>query len=115
MLNRMVESPEALDEVFHALGSAPRRQMLAALAEGDRTVGDVAGPLDMSLAAVSKHLKVLETARLVERRPSGRMTICRLTAAPLAEVSEWVAFYERFWTERLDALEDLFTDRKETP
>lgn len=85
--------------------------MLAVLAEGERTVGDLAGPFDMSLAAVSKHLKVLESARLVERRPSGRSTICRLTPAPLADVSEWVAFYERFWTERLDALEAILTEQ----
>jgi DNA-binding transcriptional ArsR family regulator len=104
----MVESPAALDDVFHALGSASRRRMLRALAEGERTVGDLAGPFDMSLAAVSKHLKVLEAARLVERRPAGRQTICRLTPGPLAEVGEWVAFYERFWSERLDALEELF-------
>lgn len=104
-----------LDEVFHALASAPRRQLLSALADGERAVGDLAAPFEMSLAAVSKHLKVLEAARLVERRPAGRMTICRLTPGPLAEVREWVAFYERFWSERLDALETLFTDEKEKP
>lgn len=103
-----------LDEVFHALSSGPRRQMLAALAEGERTVGDLAAPFEMSLAAVSKHLKVLEAARLVQRRPAGRTTLCRLTPEPLADVGEWVAFYERFWTERLDALEALFADEKET-
>lgn len=114
MLNHMVEDhPVALDEVFHALASEPRRRMLGALAEGERTVGDLAAPFDMSLAAVSKHLKVLEAARLVERRPTGRTTICRLTAEPLAEVREWVDFYERFWTARLDALEAMFASREE--
>ena len=87
--------------------------MLAALATGERTVGDLAGPFEMSLAAVSKHLKVLEGAKLVERRPRGRTTICRLTPGPLAEAHEWVAFYERFWNQRLDALEALFADKKE--
>jgi DNA-binding transcriptional ArsR family regulator len=111
----MVEDHALLDEVFHALASGPRRRMLNALAEGERTVGDLAGPFEMSLAAVSKHLKVLEAAQLVERRPQGRTTICRLTPGPLADVQEWVAFYERFWTERLDALEHLFTDKKEAP
>jgi DNA-binding transcriptional ArsR family regulator len=110
----MVENPGALDAVFHALASEPRRRMLNALAEGERTVGDLAGPFEMSLAAVSKHLKVLEGAKLVERRPQGRSTICRLTPGPLAEAHEWVAFYERFWGERLDALEALFAERKET-
>jgi DNA-binding transcriptional ArsR family regulator len=110
----MVENPMALDEVFHALASEPRRRMLNALAEGERTVGDLAGPFEMSLAAVSKHLKVLEGAKLVERRPQGRMTICRLTPGPLAGAHEWVAFYERFWNERLDALEAMFADKEET-
>ena len=68
----MVENPAALDEVFHALASEPRRRMLNALAEGDRTVGALAGPFEMSLAAVSKHLKALEGAGLVERKPAGR-------------------------------------------
>ena len=111
----MVENPVALDEVFHALASEPRRRMLNALAEGERTVGDLAGPFEMSLAAVSKHIKVLEGAGLVERRTAGRTTICRLTPGPLADAHEWVAFYERFWTTRLDALEALFTDKEETP
>jgi DNA-binding transcriptional ArsR family regulator len=111
----MVEGQLVLDEVFHALASEPRRQMLSALADGERTVGALAGGFDMSLAAVSKHLKVLEAARLVERRPRGRTTICRLTPGPLAEVQEWVAFYERFWTSRLDALEALFADKEEKP
>jgi len=111
-LNHMVENPTALDEVFHALASEPRRRMLSALAEGERTVGDLAGPFEMSLAAVSKHLKVLEGAGLVERRPAGRTTICRLTPGPLAEAHEWVAFYERFWNQRLDALEALFAEKK---
>jgi len=108
----MVEDPVALDEVFHALASEPRRKMLTALAEGERTVGDLAGPFEMSLAAVSKHLKVLEAAGLVERRPSGRTTICRLTPGPLADAHDWVAFYERFWTGRLDALEAMFADKE---
>ena len=108
----MVEDPTALDEVFHALASEPRRRMLGALADGERTVGDLAGPFEMSLAAVSKHLKVLEAARLVERRPQGRTTICRLTPGPLAGVQEWVGFYERFWTARLDALESMFADKE---
>jgi DNA-binding transcriptional ArsR family regulator len=110
----MVEDHAALDEVFHALASEPRRRMLNALAEGERTVGDLAGPFDMSLAAVSKHLKVLEAARLVERRPTGRTTVCRITPGPLAGVQEWVAFYERFWTTRLDALEAIFTDKEQS-
>ena len=104
---------ESLDAVFHALSSEPRRDMLGALAEGERTVGDLAGPFEMSLAAVSKHIKVLEGAGLLERRPAGRTTICRLTPGPLAGAHEWVAFYERFWNQRLDSLEALFAEKKE--
>jgi DNA-binding transcriptional ArsR family regulator len=101
---------ESLDAVFHALSSEPRRDMLGALAEGERTVGDLASPFDISLAAVSKHLKVLESAGLVERRVEGRTTICRLRLEPLADVREWVAFIEQFWTTRLDRLEKLLTE-----
>ena len=107
----MVDSPPVqLDVVFHALSSAPRRTMLNALAEGERTVGELAEPFDISLAAVSKHLFVLEDAGLVERRVDGRSTICRLRAEPLAEVSQWVAFYQAFWNEKLDRLEQLMTE-----
>ena len=101
---------ESLDDIFHALSSEPRRVMLGALAEGERTVGDLASPFDISLAAVSKHLKVLEGAGLVERRVEGRTTICRLRPEPLGDVREWVAFIERFWTTRLDRLEKLLTE-----
>ena len=101
---------ESLDVVFHALSSAPRRTMLNALADGERTVGELAEPFDISLAAISKHLIVLEDAGLVERRVDGRTTICRLRAEPLADVRNWVAFYEDFWTHRLDRLEKLMTE-----
>jgi DNA-binding transcriptional ArsR family regulator len=101
---------ESLDAVFHALSSEPRRAMLGSLAKGERTVGDLASPFDISLAAVSKHLKVLEGAGLVERRVEGRTTMCRLRAEPLAGVRDWVAFYERFWDTRLDRLERLLTE-----
>lgn len=98
---------ESLDDVFHALSSEPRRAMLRALALGERTVGGLADPFDISLAAVSKHLKVLESAGLVERRVEGRTTICRLRADPLAEVRKWIAFYDQFWNARLDRLQEV--------
>ena len=84
--------------------------MLNALAVGERTVGELAVPFDISLAAVSKHLIVLEEAGLVDRRVDGRTTICRLRAEPLADVSNWVAFFEAFWTDKLDRLEKLLTE-----
>jgi DNA-binding transcriptional ArsR family regulator len=101
---------ESLDTVFHALSSEPRRALLGELAGGERTVGDLASPFEISLAAVSKHLKVLEGAGLVERRVTGRTTVCRLRAEPLAEVRDWVSFYESFWTTRLDRLQTLLED-----
>lgn len=94
-----------LDAVFHALGDATRRQMLRDLAHGERTVTQLAEPFDMSLAAASKHVKALEGAGLIRREVRGRTHICRLDASPLAEATEWLRFYERFWTTRLDALE----------
>src|SRR3954470_7037594 len=101
---------ESLDAVFHALSSEPRRALLGELAGGERTVGDLASPFEISLAAVSKHLKVLEGAGLVERHVKGRTTVCRLRAGPLAEVREWVNVYEQFWTTRLDRLQALLED-----
>ncbi|MEP7046624.1 MAG: metalloregulator ArsR/SmtB family transcription factor [Ilumatobacteraceae bacterium] len=101
---------ESLDLVFHALSSEPRRTILNALAGGERTVGELAEPFDISLAAVSKHLIVLEGAGLVDRHIDGRTTICRLRAQPLADVRDWVAFYENFWSAKLDRLEKLMTE-----
>ncbi len=98
-----------LDTVFHALGDATRRQMLAQLAKGERTVSQLAEPFEMSLAAASKHIKALEAAGLVRRDVRGRMHVCRLNAGPLANAHQWLAFYEIFWTNRLDALEALLT------
>jgi DNA-binding transcriptional ArsR family regulator len=99
-----------MDSVFHALGDATRRQMLRDLASGERTVGELAGPFAMSLAAASKHIKVLEGAGLIRREVRGRRHVCRLDPAPLASAHEWLGFYERFWTSRLDLLEQLLRD-----
>lgn len=106
MFNFMVEH-HALDSVFQALGDPTRRAMLAGLSGRDRTVGELAAPFAMSLAAASKHIKVLERAGLVRRTVRGRSHVCSLEAAPLREAEAWLRRYERFWTERLDALEDL--------
>lgn len=102
----MVEQPTApLDSIFHALADPTRRTMLHSLALQERTVTELAAPFRMSLAAASKHVKVLEHAGLIRRTVQGRTHICRLAPEPLAEVHEWVRFYERFWNDRLDALE----------
>lgn len=114
----MVERrPAQLNSVFHALGDATRRRMLRELARGERTVGELAQPFAISLAAASKHIKALENAGLIHREVRGRTHLCRLHPGPLASAHEWLSFYERFWTERLDALEQLLRkeDERKSP
>lgn len=107
----MVESSTPrLDAIFHALGDATRRGMLAKLALGEQTVGQLAQPLAISLAATSKHIKALENAGLIVREVRGRTHICRLDPGPLASAHDWLGFYERFWTGRLDILERLLRE-----
>ncbi|MCR4266376.1 helix-turn-helix transcriptional regulator [Nitratireductor sp. ZSWI3] len=96
-----------LDAVFHALADPTRRAMLHRLADGERSVSELAQPFDMSLAGASKHVKVLETAGLVRRRVAGRIHYCQLEATRLAEAQAWFRHYERFWAGRLDRLEAL--------
>ncbi|RYD42707.1 MAG: ArsR family transcriptional regulator [Sphingomonadales bacterium] len=104
----MVEhDSHTLDTVFHALGDATRRAMLGELAAGERTVGELAAPFMMSLAAASKHIKVLENAGMVRREVRGRSHVCSLDPAPLMSADQWLGIYRRFWTDRLDILEKL--------
>ena len=114
----MVEQTAAqLDAVFHALGDATRRHMLRDLAGGSRTVGQLARPFAMSLAAASKHIQALGRGGLVRRDIVGRTHHCRLAPGPLASAHQWLGFYERFWTTRLDLLERLLAeeDARATP
>jgi DNA-binding transcriptional ArsR family regulator len=104
-----LETPP-LDSVFHALGDATRRRMLRELAGGERTVGQLAEPFAISLAAASKHIKALENAGLLRREVRGRTHLCRLEPAPLASANHWLSFYERFWTDRLDALGQILRE-----
>ena len=99
-----------LSGVFHALSDPTRRRMLRELAGGERTVSQLAEPFTISLAAASKHIKVLESAGLIRREVRGRAHLCRLEPGPLATAREWLSFYERFWTGRLDALDRLLRD-----
>jgi len=99
-----------MNTVFHALGDATRRRMLHELAAGERTVSQLAEPFAISLAAASKHIKALENAGLIRREVRGRTHLCRLDPGPLASAHEWLSFYERFWTRRLDALEQLLRE-----
>src|SRR5919108_2242267 len=99
-----------LDTIFHALGDATRRRMLRDLAGGERTVSQLAEPFAISLAAASKHIKALEHAGLIRREVRGRTHLCRLEPGPLASAFEWLRFYERFWSGRLDVLERLLRE-----
>lgn len=111
MFNHMVElqAPQ-LDSVFHALGDATRRQMLRDLADGERTVGQLAQPFSISLAAASKHIKALENAGLIRREVRGRTHLCRLEPGPLASAHRWLNYYERYWSDRLDRLEQILLE-----
>ena len=103
-----------LDTVFHALADPTRRGMLAQLALGETSVGELAEPYRMSLAGASKHVKVLEAAGLVARRKHGRTHLCSLEAKPLEEAERWLRQWERFWNVRLDRLEAMIQrDKKE--
>ncbi len=95
-----------LNEVFHALANSTRRDMVHMMALKERTVSELAKPFDMSLAAISKHIKVLERANLVERIVNGRTHICRLNTESLSQATKWLHFYEEFWSNRFDLLEN---------
>jgi DNA-binding transcriptional ArsR family regulator len=103
----MAEGTLRLDSVFRALADATRRAMLRRLASRERTVGELARPFAMSLAAASKHIKALEKAGLVHRTVRGRTHYCRLNPRPLAQADEWLRSYERLWHQRLEALQVL--------
>jgi DNA-binding transcriptional ArsR family regulator len=109
-----LEAPQ-LSAVFHALGDATRRRMLHDLAQGERTVSQLAEPFPISLAAASKHIKVLETAGLIRREIRWRTHVCRLAPEPLARAHEWLGHYESFWNDRLDDLERLLREEQEKP
>ncbi|MFC3785693.1 DNA-binding transcriptional ArsR family regulator [Sphingopyxis italica] len=112
----MVEhDSHTLDTIFHALGDTTRRAMLGELAAGERTVGELAEPFAMSLAAASKHIKVLEAAGLVRRDIRGRTHMCSLDPVPLMRADRWIGIYRRFWTDRLDVLEKILRAKDATP
>lgn len=108
------ESPR-LNAIFHALGDPTRRDMIRDLATGERTVGDLAAPHDISLAAASKHVKALESAGLIRREIRWRTHVCRLNPEALAAAHGWLDGYRRFWTERLDLPEGLLRQEDKAP
>jgi DNA-binding transcriptional ArsR family regulator len=95
----------ALDSVFHALADATRRAILRDISRQEKTVGEIARPYAMSLAAVSKHLDVLERAQLIQRERKGSCRMVRLNPQRLRAAQDWLAFYEQFWSDKLDALQ----------
>jgi DNA-binding transcriptional ArsR family regulator len=102
-----------LDLAFSALSDPTRRRIVARLARGRTRVTDLALPFEMSLNAVSKHLKVLERSGLVKREKLGREHWLQLRAAPIREVVRWANQYERFWNQRLDALGEFLSTQQE--
>ena len=107
-------APDRLDRTFSALADPTRRAILARLASGEASVQELARPFDMSLPAISKHLKVLERAGLVARGRDGQRRPCRLVAAPLRDVAEWAERYRRFWEESFDRLDDYLRELQMT-
>jgi DNA-binding transcriptional ArsR family regulator len=106
--------PDPLDSTFAALADPTRRAILARLSQGEASVLELAEPFDMSLPAISKHLKVLERAGLIVRGRDAQRRPCRLQAAPLKEISDWAESYRRFWEESFDRLEDYLQELQET-
>ena len=102
----MVKYDEQLDAIFTALAHPARRAMLAQLGKGEATVGELARPFEMSLPAITKHLKVLERAKLISRSKNAQWRPCKLEAAPLIAASDWIEDQRKVWESRLDRLED---------
>jgi DNA-binding transcriptional ArsR family regulator len=102
----------AIETVWSALSDPTRRAIVERLTRGPTRVTDVAAPFEMSLNAVSKHIKVLEAARLVRRTRQGRQHMIELDPAPLREVTRWASDVERFWSERLDRIEQFFKEKR---
>ncbi len=111
----MTPAADRLSSTFAALADPTRRAILARLTLGETSVGDLAEPFDMSLPAISKHLKVLERAGLISRGRDAQRRPCRLAAEPLHEIADWVATYRRFWEQRLDRLEDYLRTAQQPP
>ena len=106
----MVIDEDRLSETFAALANSTRRAILARLAEGEATVNELAAPFEMTLPAISKHIKVLERAGLVRRGQRAQYRPCALDATPLAEVSNWAEQYRPVWETRFDRMGDYLTE-----
>jgi DNA-binding transcriptional ArsR family regulator len=102
----MVSDEDRLDQTFAALANTTRRAILARLAEGEATVNELAEPFDMSLPAISKHIKVLEHAGLIVQGQKAQYRPCNIDTTPLQEISKWTEQYRHIWEERFDQLDD---------
>jgi DNA-binding transcriptional ArsR family regulator len=103
-------SPDRLSTTFAALADPTRRAILARLISGEVSVTDLAEPFEMSLPAVSKHLKVLERAGLIARGREAQWRPCRLEAGPLKDAADWLEHYRRFWEQSFDRLDDYLRE-----
>jgi DNA-binding transcriptional ArsR family regulator len=108
-------SPDRLSKVFAALADPTRREILAQLSRGTRSVTELAAPHDMSLPAISKHLRVLERSGLIKRGREAQWRPCRIQAAPLKEAVDWIGQYRRHWEESLDRLDDYLQELQAKP
>ena len=108
-------SLDTLSSTFSALADPTRRAILARLAEGERTVTELAEPFAISLPAVSKHLKVLERAHLIERGRAAQWRPCKLAPEPLKDASTWLDQYKQFWEDRFDRLDTYLKDLQKDP
>jgi len=103
----MLHSDPQLSQVFFALSDSTRRAILARLAEGSTTIGELAAPFEISKPAVTKHMKILERAGLIDRRIEGRKHRCSLSTSGLKTAEDWINFQRRFWESRFNALDSL--------
>lgn len=103
-----------LDLIFHALSDNTRREIIGLLKTGQKRVSDLAASFEVSLNAVSKHIKVLEKAGIVEKEKLGREYFCHLKGDSLQQAQNWLRFHEAFWNDRLDAMDALLTDSQKT-
>ena len=108
----VLDSSANLDRVFHALAHPARRAMIRRLSDREQNLSELAAPLRMSFPAASKHVRVLERARLVRRRVIGRSHMCRLNARPLKDVADWTESYRQRWEKSFNALDDLLEEMK---
>lgn len=111
----VLDHSPVLDRTFHALAHPARRSILRRLAAGEQNLTELAAPLKMSFPAASKHVRVLERARLVQRRVMGRTHLCRLNATPLKDIADWTEGYRAQWERTFQGLDQLLAELQDQP